>query len=185
MILPTIDDFTADKPNCGNCTRKGGACARSEKRFPNGYVKSSVTGEISGVIYRCAPWTGRLAVAMLLMTATATAQTTDQVASEIARQNIPHPHIVLAQARLETGNFKSDRCRRDHNLFGIKHGKRYAKYRSWRESITDYKIRISSRYNGRENYYSFLKRIGYARDERYTAKLKHINNDTRRKSKKI
>ena len=102
------------------------------------------------------------------------AQTTKQVAKELVRQGVPHSRIVLAQARLETGNFTSRRCREDHNLFGIKHGKRYARYARWQDSVTDYKIRISNRYNGKENYYSFLRRIGYASDELYIIKIKHI-----------
>ena len=59
MILPTIEDFPSDRANCGNCTRKGGSCARSEKQYPNGYVKDSQTGEISGIIYCCPNYTGR------------------------------------------------------------------------------------------------------------------------------
>ena len=100
-------------------------------------------------------------------------QTREQVLHEIKRQGIHHPTIVLAQARLETGNFKSDRCRRDHNLFGIKRGRRYAKYGHWRESVKDYKQRISSRYKGGD-YYAFLRRIGYASDPNYIGKVKHI-----------
>ena len=87
------------------------------------------------------------------------------------RQRVPHPEIVLAQARLETGNFKSDLYKRTGNLFGIKHDKRYAAYRHWRESIADYKKRISSRYTGGD-YYDFLRRIGYAKDPKYITKLK-------------
>jgi len=100
-------------------------------------------------------------------------QTIEEVRTEIHRQGLPHPEIVLAQARLETGNFKSARCRRDHNLFGIKHGKRYAKYRRWQDSVADYKRRISSRYNGGD-YYRFLQRIGYASDQRYCDKLREF-----------
>lgn len=100
-------------------------------------------------------------------------QTREQVLQEIKRQGIPHPTIVLAQARLETGNFKSDRCRRYHNLFGMKRGRRYAKYGHWRESVKDYKQRISSRYKGGD-YYAFLRRIGYASDKNYIRKVKHI-----------
>ena len=96
-----------------------------------------------------------------------------EVRAEIARQGIPHPAVVLAQARLETGNFKSRRCRQDHNLFGIKHGKRYARYATWRDSVKDYKARISSRYTGGD-YYAFLKRIKYASDPKYTAKLRRF-----------
>jgi len=109
----------------------------------------------------------------LMLAVAVQGQTRGQVLAEIQRQGIPHPHIVLAQARLETGNFRSDRCRRDHNLFGMKRGRRYAKYSNWRESVKDYKQRISSRYNGGD-YYAFLRRIGYASDPNYIGKVKHI-----------
>ena len=112
-------------------------------------------------------------IPLLLMTTTCQAQTIDQVRAEIHRQGLPHPHIVLAQARLETGNFRSDRCKRDKNLFGIKHGNRYARYSTWQDSIKDYKQRISARYKGGD-YYAFLKRIGYASDKLYISKLKQF-----------
>ena len=103
----------------------------------------------------------------------AMAQTKEQVRKELKRQNIPHVEIVLAQARLETGNFKSDRCRKHHNLFGIKHNGKYAKYQNWKSSINDYKERISIRYKGGD-YYRFLLKIGYAKDPNYNKKLKNI-----------
>lgn len=109
----------------------------------------------------------------LMLAVAVQGQTREQVLAEIQRQGIPHAHIVLAQARLETGNFRSDRCRRDHNLFGMKSGRRYAKYGHWRESVKDYKQRISSRYKGGD-YYAFLRRIGYASDPNYIGKVKHI-----------
>ena len=109
-----------------------------------------------------------LALAMAAM-----GQTKEEVLREIERQGLPHPRIVLAQARLETGNFTSERCRRDHNLFGIKRNGRYARYARWQDSVRDYKERISSRYQGGD-YYAFLRRIGYASDPRYTAKLKQF-----------
>lgn len=114
-----------------------------------------------------------ITIIALLLSISAAGQTIEQVEKELIRQGIPCHKIVLAQARLETGNFKSDRCKKDHNLFGIKHDGKYAKYRNWRESITDYKKRISSRYTG-GNYYSFLVGIGYALDKRYTDKLKRF-----------
>lgn len=101
------------------------------------------------------------------------AQTITEVRSELRKQGIPHADIVLTQARLETGNFTSARCKRDHNIFGIKHGKKYAVYHNWRESVSDYKKRISSRYTGGD-YYAFLRRIGYASDVRYIQKLKRF-----------
>lgn len=101
------------------------------------------------------------------------AQTVDQVAKEMHRQQVPHANIVLAQARLETGNFTSNRCKRDHNLFGIKHNGKYARYRTWQDSIKDYKRRISSRYQGGD-YYQFLAKIGYAEDAAYRKKVMNI-----------
>lgn len=101
------------------------------------------------------------------------AQTKEEVLKELYRQEVPCTNVVLAQARLETGNFKSKICKTHHNLFGIKHGKKYASYPNWKASIADYKKRISSRYKG-GNYYAFLKKISYARDKSYINKLKQF-----------
>lgn len=100
-------------------------------------------------------------------------QTISDVRAEVIRQGLPHPDIVLAQARLETGNFTSKLCKNKHNIFGIKHGKRYASYARWQDCVSDYKKRISSRYHGGD-YLQFLKRIGYAQDPRYIAKVSNI-----------
>ena len=40
--------------------------------------------------------------------------------AELVKNNIPHANIVLAQAKLETGNFKSDLVRTHQNIFGLK-----------------------------------------------------------------
>ena len=101
------------------------------------------------------------------------AQTRAEVLHEIKRQNIPHPAVVLAQARLETGNFKSDYYRRTRNLFGIKKKGKYAIYDDWRDGVREYKRLVSSRYDG-GSYYSFLRRINYASDPNYIEKLKKI-----------
>lgn len=103
------------------------------------------------------------------------AQTVEQVAKELVRQGVPHSRIVLAQARLESGNFKSALYKRTNNPFGIKHNGKYAHYSDWRKAIADYKKRISSRYNGGD-YFAFLRRIGYAEDPAYSAKIKRIIN---------
>ena len=109
----------------------------------------------------------------LLLSQAAGAQNAAQVAKELVRQGVPHAQIVLAQARLETGNFSSRRCREDHNIFGLKRGKIYAKYARWQDCVADYKQRISSRYQGGD-YYDFLSRIGYATDLEYPEKLRKI-----------
>lgn len=106
-------------------------------------------------------------------------QTIQEVEREIRRQGLPCHKIVLAQARLETGNFTSKLCKQKHNLFGIKHKGRYASYRTWRKSISDYKKCISSRYKG-GSYYSFLKSIGYAEESTYICKIKRIVNGMER-----
>lgn len=112
-------------------------------------------------------------LSILMASASCQAQTTEQVRQELMRQGVPHHEIVLAQARHETGNFKSRLCRVNKNLFGIKHNGRYARYRHWRESVADYKERISRRYRGGD-YYAFLRRIGYASDPDYERKLRRF-----------
>lgn len=114
-----------------------------------------------------------LPLILLWVVVIATAQTITQVEAELRKQNIPHAKIVLAQARLETGNFTSKNCKIKHNLFGIKHNGRYASYRRWQDSVTDYKKSISSRYRDGD-YYAFLRRIGYASDPNYTRKVRNI-----------
>lgn len=92
---------------------------------------------------------------------------------ELAKNNIPHANIVLAQAKLETGNFKSDLVRTHQNIFGLKKGNRYRRYSHWTECVEDYKKCISNRYNG-GNYYAFLNQIGYASHPNYTGLLKEM-----------
>lgn len=92
---------------------------------------------------------------------------------ELAKNNIPHANIVLAQAKLESGNFKSDLVRTHQNIFGLKKGNRYRRYSHWAECVKDYKKCISDRYDG-GNYYVFLNRIGYASHPNYTGLLKDM-----------
>lgn len=56
----TLEDFSSDKPNCGNCTRKGGSCPRAKinKQVHNGNIYG-FNGDVAGVIYRCANYSGR------------------------------------------------------------------------------------------------------------------------------
>jgi len=112
-----------------------------------------------------------ITIALLLATMVG-AQTKEQVLAEILRQGLPHADIVLAQARLESGNFKSRLTRTHNNIFGIRHGKKYARYARWQDCVADYKRCIASRYKG-GCYYAFLVRIGYAQDgKKYVAALK-------------
>jgi flagellum-specific peptidoglycan hydrolase FlgJ len=119
----------------------------------------------------------RAVIFIILLTAAicSKGQTVAEVRAEIIRQGIPHAEIVLAQARLETGNFTSKLCRTKHNIFGIRAGKKYKSYRRWQDCVADYKRCISSRYKGGD-YYAFLRRIGYAEDMRYVEKIKKFKN---------
>lgn len=121
-----------------------------------------------------------LLIIITFFAVTCHAQTIEQVAKELVRQGVPHSRIVLAQARLESGNFKSALYKRTNNPFGIKHNGKYAHYSDWRKAIADYKKRISSRYNGKENYYRFLVRIKYAEEKTYIQKIKKIVNGMER-----
>lgn len=94
---------------------------------------------------------------------------------EIVSNNIYHPDIVLAQAKLETGNYKSKVCTAYNNLFGLrKPDGSYYKFNSWKESVKAYKDWVQNKYTPPNDYYDFLDSIGYAEDGNYTNKLKDM-----------
>lgn len=88
--------------------------------------------------------------------------------AEIKRNGIRHPKIVLAQAILETGWFRSSVCRNKHNLFGLTNPrtKTYYEFNHWTESVRAYYAKVQYRYKG-GNYLLWLKKIGYAEDPGY------------------
>ena len=63
---------------------------------------------------------------------------------EIIRNGIRHPKIVLAQAILETGWFRSPLCRNRHNLFGLTNPKtgKYYEFNHWTESVQSYYTKV-------------------------------------------
>jgi uncharacterized FlgJ-related protein len=99
---------------------------------------------------------------------------------------IKHPEIVKGQILLETNYLTSEVCRYNHNLFGMKLPnnkkgrkgigvyKNHAVYNNYIESIEDYKIWQDRYYKYEEDYYKFLRRLGYAKDGYYISKLKYI-----------
>ena len=89
---------------------------------------------------------------------------------------IEHPTIVKAQAILETGNFTSNLCIKNNNLFGLydSKNKRYYSYNHWWESVEAYKKLIQRKYDNSKYYYMFLEDIKYAKDKDYISKLKEI-----------
>ncbi len=93
---------------------------------------------------------------------------------EILKDSILYPDIILKQAKLETGNFTSNVFKTRNNLFGFRLGNGYLKFDNWKQSVEYMAKWQKRRYNKGENYYSFLKRIGYATDSSYCDKLKSI-----------
>lgn len=70
--------------------------------------------------------------------------------------NVRFPHIVMAQAMIESGHFQSNIFRSNHNLFGMKQARarcttargtelNHAFYNNWKESVYDYAF-FQSRY---------------------------------------
>lgn len=94
---------------------------------------------------------------------------------EIIRNGIRHPKIVLAQAILETGWFRSPLCRNRHNLFGLTNPKtgKYYEFNHWTESVRAYYTKVQYKYTG-GNYLLWLHKIGYAEDPRYVIAVTQI-----------
>lgn len=92
-----------------------------------------------------------------------------------AYYGLKHDTIILTQAKLETGNYKSYQCRVNNNLFGLYNSTKmeYYKFNHWSESVEAYKKWIQYRYKDGD-YYMWLQTIGYAEDPDYISKLKWV-----------
>lgn len=104
----------------------------------------------------------------------------------ILELNIRYPHIVYAQARLETGNFQSDLYKTNKNLFGMKVAKHrpttnkggdngYAYYNLWRESVEDYGFFQACYLNDiktENEYYEYLKQNYAKENPNYVTQIK-------------
>jgi flagellum-specific peptidoglycan hydrolase FlgJ len=110
----------------------------------------------------------------------------DSVTYEINKLNFKYPHIVLAQAKLESGNFTSNLFQQNNNMFGMKMPSRrpttavgkkssYAYYNTWICSIEDQRIYYTQYLDHRteEEVYTYLSRY-YAQDKKYVQKLRAI-----------
>lgn len=88
---------------------------------------------------------------------------------------IQQPDIVVAQAILETGFFKSDLCINHHNLFGLYNSyvNDYYHFNHWTESVKAYRDKVQYKYNDGD-YYEWLRELGYAEDTLYISKVKNL-----------
>ena len=102
---------------------------------------------------------------------------------EIIRNGIQHPRIVLAQAILETGWFRSPLCRNRHNLFGLTNPKtgKYYEFNHWTESVRAYYTKVQYRYCQKNqtstsdvDYLKWLQQTGYAEAPMYIQSVKEI-----------
>ncbi len=104
--------------------------------------------------------------------------------------NLKFPHIVYAQARIETGNFSSRIFKNNNNLFGMKEARQrattnagtelgHAVYNNWRESVVDYALyqcAFLSKIRTEAAYYTYL-RENYAEDPNYIRLVQSIASD--------
>ena len=102
---------------------------------------------------------------------------------------VKYPDIVYAQAKLESGNFKSALFKLNNNLFSMKAignrpttsiGSRYgfAYFKTWRDSVLDYVIYqcLYLRDKSYEEYLHYLDTV-YAEDPNYINKIKNITKE--------
>jgi uncharacterized FlgJ-related protein len=101
--------------------------------------------------------------------------------------NIKYPHIVLAQAKLESNNFKSDIFKYNNNLVGLKKARQrlttaiserkgHAFYEDWKSCVYDigiWQMAFTRDVTTEESYYQRLQER-YAEDPQYASKLKNI-----------
>jgi uncharacterized FlgJ-related protein len=111
----------------------------------------------------------------------------DKLYAYIKSLNIRFPHIVIAQAVIETGSFRSNMFLKHNNLFGMRCpssrpttniGKAggYAKFENWKQSVVDYALfqaAYMSKIRSEEEYFSYIGR-NYAHDSTYVEKVKKI-----------
>ena len=100
--------------------------------------------------------------------------TIENLYAALKRHGIKYPKIVLAQAILETGHFRSRVCNEYNNLFGLRHSKGYFTFNHWEESVVAYRDKVQYKHRENENYYAFLKRIGYSTSKDYVRRVREI-----------
>ena len=100
--------------------------------------------------------------------------------------NIKYPHIVLAQAKIESGNYTSNIFKKNHNLFGMRKAHHritsaqseqntYAYYRDWVDCVYDYAMyqsEVMCNITSEEQYFNKLG-AKYAQDSSYVHTLKN------------
>jgi uncharacterized FlgJ-related protein len=113
--------------------------------------------------------------------------TEEKLKNYLLELNVKFPHIVYAQAVIESGNFTSQIFKNNNNLFGMKQARRrattnagtelgHAVYHHWRESVLDYALyqcAFLSNIYSEDDYYQYLKE-NYAESSQYAERVKSI-----------
>jgi hypothetical protein len=95
----------------------------------------------------------------------------ENLKSEIIKQKIKYPNIVLAQAVLESGHFDSDIFLDNNNLFGMKkpsvrktlatgENRGHATFRNWVDSVIDYKLFQDQNGYSNLSVKDYMKKLG-------------------------
>ena len=101
--------------------------------------------------------------------------TEENLMNELKAQEVMFPEIVLAQALLESDNFRSYSCTHRNNLFGLRKGESYMSFPHWTECVAAYKKYIQKRKGDPpKDYFDYLDSLGYAEDKSYTTVLKQM-----------
>jgi len=111
----------------------------------------------------------------------------EALVEELKRLNIKFPHIVLAQAMIESGHFQSNIFMANNNLFGMKQARQrcttakgtnlnHAYYENWKESVMDYALFQSAYLRKLKTEAQYLKYLdrNYAEAKNYDKAIKNM-----------
>ena len=122
--------------------------------------------------------------------------TEEKFINKIKQLNLNYPHIVYAQAMLESGNFTSKIFKEANNMFGMKQARvrinlakstqyNHAYFETWEDCLLDFAFHRAtyfSKLKTEQDYYNYLGKY-YAEDPSYVGKLKSMVNKHKLKNK--
>lgn len=105
----------------------------------------------------------------------------------IRESNIKYPHIVLAQAKLESANFKSKIFRQNNNMFGMRRPRQrpttavgendgFAVFNNWKDCVYDYALYQAYAMATVDDEVGYFNRLEekYCTDTGYVASVKAL-----------
>ena len=120
----------------------------------------------------------------------------DKFVDKIKNLNLKHPHIVYAQAMLESGDFSSKIFQENNNMFGMKQARirinlaqgtqhHHAFFENWEDCLLDFAFHRATYFHklkSEQDYYNYLGKY-YAEDPSYIGKLKSMVDKYKLKDK--